>query len=1046
MGPLKREIPWCTILLVVLATTCHVIVLIGNQKTATALEEIGGSTTGWSGVGLELSDSLHNELDVLMANLTAGLTACINATLVTQGLLDAVVAQIGSATESLLQSNAMEAVVLLQEHVGSDLSGANDAERAVALHGLQSIKTKAVDDMADKATEQVIDALNELMDELTPALEQVGDFITKFGDKIQAVIEGFSVTLDRVQKLFDQIMARLASGASEASEEQLEYETFTLYDVDNSGNIKVEDLKSVAQLYGVTALKGTKPEDLLPKYDTDGDGMLDRDEYHRFVLDPSIPNVMSYVLRTYSKRLAEIAGNVAAAKYRDEVAFSVTNYLLLVCAKNRTKVGWVSEALTNGSLPLEFTADVMVQLALSVDDPNVLTTIDTGALVISTMLELNEANTKSAYSLLSNETFWITEGFDPDDQGICLKRVTEWMKQDDKAKLLEISETQQLQEKKMKAALALRRRKRDRVYDQLFESKTAKALQLHLLSGTAAATTNGAAERVINSGVPAKPETLEFAQFLSWNASNTASRFQALCFDNSQTSSNAVDSFGTQIASMVNKIKGFINLLEPYSTPAGIALLKDKVSDFAENAAKDLKMAVKEDHKSFFDEFKDFAYDVAKTAVNKVEDTLEGNSDLQIKTKLDLPAGRMLPDLPALKTDSRTGARLQELLGKNISQMSSRELEALLADHTSLAMTDALSKASHHVNGLLGQLPASRRPLPQLLIPTLSKKTVVLTSDGEINDLVSVAPHSVRNSLRDATEIKLVETAADLALSEDFAAGVWDEMAALLTSLSNLLPQATNTLKLARREVSMLSSNLDSIFVVFQAKGSPIFDNVAELWSLVWTLYFCFIIPMSLILLLYAFWAGGYLGGAGNKEPEEAPTLEPPPEEKTCWWRMKTCCASCCTCFTHTCHNFHDYELCFWSCIILMQVICLVMFTVTILLCILAGVKVFLANGCAQIYVLGDDTICGQTLANLKEFLNTFLGELPFDVMPSICTKQGLLTCQLISSKMKASGVMTTIGSFFAVFFSSQFLIESSILHTRAVWRRKIAKMEMELR
>merc|ERR1719491_155376 len=110
---------------------------------------------------------------------------------------------------------------------------------------------------------------------------------------------------------------------------------------------------------------------------------------------------------------------------------------------------------------------------------------------------------------------------------------------------------------------------------------------MRLLGGQAPTDSHGpmpsAAERAINSGVPARPETLQFAKWLSWNASDTADRFQHQAFAFQKTSSNAVDSFATQIQGMVKKIQAFIKMMRKYSTPDGIKILEKKVEDFAVN-------------------------------------------------------------------------------------------------------------------------------------------------------------------------------------------------------------------------------------------------------------------------------------------------------------------------------------------------------------------------------------------------------------------------------------------------------------------------------
>merc|ERR1719183_562373 len=105
-------------------------------------------------------------------------------------------------------------------------------------------------------------------------------------------------------------------------------------------------------------------------------------------------------------------------------------------------------------------------------------------------------------------------------------------------------------------------------------------------------------------------------------------------------------------------------------------------------------------------------------------------------------------------------------------------------------------------------------------------------------------------------------------------------MTSTLQHLLNLLPMAVKTLKYARKEVSSLSSNLGSIFDVMNLKAPPILDKVATLYRAIWVLYFCFLLPLTLFVLFYAFWASGWFGGPSTQDD-----LEDYPEPKG--WREK---------------------------------------------------------------------------------------------------------------------------------------------------------------
>mmetsp|Transcript_125578 Transcript_125578/g.217722 ORF Transcript_125578/g.217722 Transcript_125578/m.217722 type:complete len:1021 (-) Transcript_125578:236-3298(-) len=1014
-----RQMPWCTISLVVLACTCQVCVLVGNMKTAGALEKIGESTAGWSGVGIDLSKSLRTELDEVMTNLTGMLTDTINHTLFVQDLLQTVLGLAGNATDSLMQSGATKAVLLLQEHVGSKALD-QQPEPKESL-GFAAAIVNAVNQVLDMLMVQVRQAIADLMKKIKPALEQVGQFMVKFGDKIQTVIAGFSVTLDRVQKLFDQIMASAVGGGDEEQQAVVQENTFTLYDVSNTGFVNKEDLKNIANLYGIPALQGKKSEELVDKYDQDGDGRLDKAEYALFSNDPDLPNVMAVVLRTYARRLSEVAGNVAAAQFRDEIATSVVNYLELVCAKNQTKVGWVADALSNGSLPIEFTADIMAELALQADDTDRLTTTGVGASVISKMTELNKENTMSAYKRLKNSTYWVSEGYDPADQDAVLKKLAEWTSA---AGLLEMGS--EVGEKSMKDTLELHELSRDIVHNKLFESRSAQSMLIHL-GGSMMADSSGSstAERVIKAGVPAMPETLLFAKRLAANASRTAQELQKACFDSTSQSSNAVDSFATQMHGMVKKIQGFLQMMESYATPAGIQQLEDLASNFTEEATNDLLKIAKNEVGTRFNSSANKLDD----AVNNAIKTASGTFSSKLGELLGNPLGQMLgpsvadilAGLVGNESANKIGGQLGNVLGGEISKFSSQELEKELHDLLGKMVKDALSESSNLVNSTLQKMPRYGGSLLQI------PEDVLLQEDAL----------SMGSRLREGGAAAFGAHGPMDVVGQ--LSGVWEQMTSQLKSFVNLLPQATQSLKLARKEVSTLSSNLDSLFQVFSIKGLDTFVQISNQWRTIWIGYFFLVTIPTLSLLFYAFWAQGFFGGPGtpiSAASEEMP--EPDEADKTLSWRVQNFCSSCSYC----CVEAHDSHLCFWSFLLLLQVFVLVLFLVTTLLSMLAALKVFLADGCDQIHVLQDLVYCGQTMTTIRSFLSTFYDSQD-ETMDAVCENHKLLTCEVIGPDMAASATLTVLFSFLACLIFFQLLVESGLNHTRAVHRRKIAKLKI---
>jgi hypothetical protein len=256
---------------------------------------------------------------------------------------------------------------------------------------------------------------------------------------------------------------------------------------------------------------------------------------------------------------------------------------------------------------------------------------------------------------------------------------------------------------------------------------------------------------------------------------------------------------------------------------------------------------------------------------------------------------------------------------------------------------------------------------------------------------------------------------------------IFETVTTTLRALNNLLPTATATVKSARLEVSKASKNMDGIFSGFEKKGPAIFNNVAYYYKLIWTAYFFFLVPLSLLMLYYAFWAGGYFGG-----PQ--PILEDASEPPATWWEQASvCCAGCCACMT----KFHDTQLCLWSVVILMQVIVLLIFIVSLILCILAGAQAFIVAGCSQVYIIGDPEVCTASLENLRGLIDTFfVGNIGEDISEAICHEHNLLTCNLIADKMTTAGLYCAVFSFVGTILSLQMLIESAVLHEMARYRR----------
>mmetsp|Transcript_54196 Transcript_54196/g.168052 ORF Transcript_54196/g.168052 Transcript_54196/m.168052 type:complete len:714 (-) Transcript_54196:157-2298(-) len=691
-----------------------------------------------------------------------------------------------------------------------------------------------------------------------------------------------------------------------------------------------------------------------------------------------------------------------------------------------TRAAWVADALANGSVPMDFTADIFAQMCLNKDDPNQLTSVDIGKTMTQLMYQLHPGNTLAAFDRLSNTTFWVSEGFNAKDQPLCLKMITEWITysnmttppggapdaaaavllshglgagqlalagaanatlRDRKVLLAMPSTAHHLAKEGVTLHLLEEQHSRQKERSRRFSSRSSQALLDRLLGGVAPADSGSpsSTQKALSAGLPARPETLKFAQWLSNNASGRADDYQAECFDYSSQSSGALDSFATQIKAMVSKVEGFLNVMMKYSTPAAIDRLEQQVQHFTENAVGDVLVVVEDrlinqlNHSMPLVEgaVRHAAHDAGEKLGHWIGGILGSPMGTAMKEPIEEVIAQMAGDSPSSR---RMGARLGDGLAEAISNLSA----SILGDQVGDAMED-------------------------LVVKGLEASGDVLQKDLHIGLLQE----------RSGGLMSLV--------------GVWNQMGDFLKKLVNLLPSATTTLKFARKEVSKLYSNLNSIFKVFESKGGDVFDSISGLWRTLWTVYFIFLVSLYPLILFYAFWCRGFFGGPQPLTAQEEEAYHRPSSiRESC----ELCQRSCSACMK-MCHDTH---LCLWSLVMLVQVVALVVFIVSIVLCVLAGVKAFLTAGCAQIYVINDDLICREALLSIRNFLSTFTVEGALTPLEDSCKENKLLACELISKKMAQGTVLTTVFSLLAALLTFQMMFDSAIGHEQARWRRIVNK------
>jgi len=1000
MVAVEKEIPWCTIFLVLGAFVSNIFVLIGNLDAAASFTNIGQSTGGWSGVGTALADAFDKELATLMNNVTLSLSHAVADITHVNSELDMMISVVGGKSDaSLLQLAHGAAEVAVRHHA--------NRTHAAQFPGMPVFNPYAMVEEAAKAEIAAVvkfevgkanKLLTHFLKAITPALIQIGKWEISFGSKLQEDISQFGTTIDWVQKSFDSMMAKL-KGPDPAYEQVMLYNTFDLFDPTANNCITEKDLLGAAAMYGITALSGIKGESVFEKY-SGSDGCIDSDEYIGMVNDPGLNGIVTTVLRTYSEGLSKVAGTIGQARLRSAVASSVVTYFDLVSAKNHTKVGWICERITNGSLPMAFTSVVLMELAFSASNPNVLSTIPVGPLVVEFMLYQNMSYTLEAFEMMSQPSFWTTEGFLPTHLASTVETVGQWIqaginatkmgtnpamlhtpqynplpsmpkkkmpkkqnsdKSSDKAShaslLEETSGTNALAQAEAKfksgyvarlqatAAAEIKRQKhQDHVAlierrESLTESHTSQHLFRELLGGKTMSkgSLNPTEWQVLHQGVPAVPATLEFAKFLAWNSSSASAVFLHDCFKYSSTSSNQLDAFANEIQNFVGMTQSFLTTIMSYSGEKGIMFLEGEILNFVKGAEIALVSALIPKVDAIVD-----------SVVNEVQKTVGHSDPLAVIAKVK------------------------------------GEIDSIMSGGASTGSSMAMLQLE--VNAAGAAVPAK-------------KEGAVAAVEGDV-------------------------------------LMVFEEMHILMGDLMALLPSAVSTVNGARDEVSRVAQMMTSIFATFGTLGPELFNDISFAYSALWTTYFVLLLPMVIGTLFYGLWASGFFGGPQAADwPEE--TEEEAARPKSFGDRMSTCYNACCIC----CGKCHDSMMCFWSCIIIYQVIVLAMFIVGILLCMLNGINLFLDSSCLEIYMLSQSDMCLSVLNSVKGFISTFTVD-PLIPLEQTCDKKSLLMCQLIGEKMNTSMVYTSIFSFASAILQYQLVIESAILHERARMRRIVQELQ----
>jgi len=493
-------------------------------------------------------------------------------------------------------------------------------------------KTVTVDfDGVNQTIHQVVDDIGVLLRMLVvrmrPILRQLEKWLKALSEQAQPQLEAFGVTMERVQSLFDTLTQNIKHNV--VSSDDLVAVTFSLFDVSNTGRITLADMQSVSTIYGIAALGGSAAKSLFSRYDADGSGELSEQEFALLVHDPKLPGVAQVVARAYADRLSEASSPLKFAFTRAEAASAVAKYVQVVGAKNATKVDWVAQALVNGTLTTNFTAELIIELAMQDDNPDRLAMSGVGEALVRRVVAFDPHFMMQVVGIMQDPEWWLSEGLDPATQPDIIARVAKWAvggihdhhrtgriplvaemlggSRVGESLARELSEvrgtpsrafhekvvSQTLRERvqrRGREASAAHRGERARRAQRLLSSAGTRRLFQELLGGDLPATVvqDWEAASAVNKAAKAAPETLEWTSWLANNASATAAGLQLDVLAYSPTVGQALDSWAGRLGSMVKRVWQFLQMVLKYASPHGIQTMESLVEQFVRDAPNEL--------------------------------------------------------------------------------------------------------------------------------------------------------------------------------------------------------------------------------------------------------------------------------------------------------------------------------------------------------------------------------------------------------------------------------------------------------------------------
>lgn len=954
----RRRVPWSTVLITTLCLSCHVAAFYGVSLTAGGFTKLSRSAVGWGDVGENFANSLETEFDEQLYNVAQDILKTVDGAMKAE--LD--VARFIEAAQAAISWDPALA----------KFSGAINSSEYQAMKG-----------HFDDVVEKLDTFLPPLQSVLTKAANWTREFTDNFNSSKMSSKDMFVDSIDKALDIFSEVLNFIQG--DEKNSLVLVDGAFDLFDVSNDGNISKTDLDAIASIFKISWLIGNETADIIAEFDSDGDGVLNKEEFTAFAQSDRMPGVTSLTLQGQSNVLSAIGTRVLSARTREEVSTGVVEYIKTVAIRNDESAAWVASTLVNGSLPVEFTASVLAQMCLMHTDEDILNSFNIEQRTCALMLSHDKMQTRAAFEQMAMHDWWLEQGFPVSEFEGCIETVGNWF-----LAAANSSRSQPLvtwQEPIRENATV---RRVPEMQEAIREDATAYRVP-EIFSPPGAPAAGSPSKAPVDTSLDVSDaDASDVTQFEGTARS-------ALSLLATQTHANTASS--ARMWSVMSS-----NLVATARRSSVEASVRTQLQQLARRKAALTSPLARRLPKSLFN--------TRTPSVNATQ------------TYADQALKSGVPALP------ESLAFAQEL-GSNATSRA-KDIITKTFDHTS-KFIDKLDTVMDDFRGVVEHVKSFLDMVEDWATPAGQERLQVQLQNFSkfgFEKFISYMENNFDIKI-DRGPLALTEVDQHVRLSNDI--DDWLALAEKLLSINKILPLAATTLTQARQTVSSMSGGLGTRFGLLGDKGGALFETIGAHYEFVFATYCAVFFLTAIWFLFYNFWACGWFGG-----PCAVSTDLPSARPTTLGGRFMSLIDA-----VHSeIKEANNDHFSFWGMLLFFQTFLLIFYTISNIIVVLTTAYVIVGAGCDAMPLLMHHQPCNSALSALDSWLPSFLPGRPL----SYCTDNELLVCKVMSDGMVLGSKITGFFSLMAVVLTYQLLIDSAVLHERSRWSLALSRRAKELK